>query len=199
MTDTRALVPKQPVDDARCRRPLEAAAAVNGPLEKLYTRYFSRLVEGLRARYGAGPPEPEEVAQQAFARLSARETLDDIDDLEGFVWIASRNIIMSEKRAQQTRAKNQPDVEQHFFGERSECFDPQRVFMGKQQIALVIKALERMPERRRKLFELHRFQGLSLREAGSQCGVGQSAAHRHIAIAMADIAAALDRAVSEDQ
>ena len=158
----------------------------------MYERYFSRLVEGLRANYGAGPPDPEEVAQQAFTRLSTRDGLDDIEDLESFVWIASRNIIMSEKRAQQTRTKNQQDVEQRFFGERSECLDPQRVLIGEQQIALIAEALERMPERRRTVFDLHRIQGLSLKEAGARCGIGQSAAHRHIALAIADIAAVLE-------
>ncbi|MEM9313607.1 MAG: sigma factor-like helix-turn-helix DNA-binding protein, partial [Pseudomonadota bacterium] len=163
-------------------------------LECLYDRYFAALVDGLRHTYGEGPPDPEEVAQQAFARLNARETLEDIDDLEGFVWVASRNIIMSEKRAQKTRSKHQQDVELQFFGERSECFDPQRVLIGRQQVALVMEALERMPERRRKIFELHRIQGLSLKEAGARCGVGQSAAHRHIAIAMVDIAEEAARA-----
>lgn len=169
---------------------------MSGLIDSLYRTYFDALVLGLRSRFGAGPPDPEEVAQQAFARLYARDTLDDIDDLEGFVWIASRNIIMSEKRAEKTQARNQTDVAQRFFGERSECLDPQRVLMGEEQIAMVLRALENMPERRRRIFELHRVDGLSLKEAGARSGVSQSAAHRHIALAMAAIAEALDAATS---
>lgn len=48
-----------------------------------------------------------------------------------------------------------------------------------------------MPKRRRDIIMLNCVQGLTLKQAGRRVGVGESAAHRHIAIAMKEIAEAL--------
>lgn len=157
----------------------------------LYARYYPKLVAGLRATYGAGPPEPDDVAQAAFAKLSARATYEDISDLEGFVWVAARNIVISEKRAERVRRENRNEVEGRFFGDLSDTFDPERVLMAREQLSLVIEAIRKMPERRRRIFILNRVQGMTPEKAGAECGVSRSSAVRHIALATAAIAEAL--------
>ena len=166
--------------------------------KRFYRRYFATLASNLRATYGAGPPDPEEVAQRAFDRLLARESLDDIADLEGFVWICARNVIMSEKRAERVRQNNKEQVALRFFGATCDEFDPERVLMAKEQLALVMEALEAMPERRRRIFMLNRVHGLTPEQAGRRCGVSRSSAVRHIAVATAIIAETLVLATGQD-
>ena len=158
---------------------------------RCYEGYFDKLVAGLRSTYGAGPPDPDDVAQAAFAHLYARGKLGEIRDIEGYVWTAARNILMSEKRAQKVRADNREEVERRFFGEPCEAIDPERVFIAREQFSLVTETLKKMPKRRRDIFLMHRVHGLTLKEAGRRAGVGETAAHRHIAVAMRDIATAL--------
>lgn len=156
-----------------------------------YQRYFPRLVAGLRATYGSGPPDPDEVAQAAFEKLSNRGNLDDIKDLEGYVWIAARNIVMSAKRAERVRDNNRYEVEDRFFSDGQDTFDPERVFIAKEQLAVIIKVVKAMPERRRRIFLLNRLHGLTPEKAGEACGVSRSSAVRHIGLATAAIAEAL--------
>ncbi|MEM6936697.1 MAG: sigma-70 family RNA polymerase sigma factor [Pseudomonadota bacterium] len=163
---------------------------------QLYERYFSKLVAGLRATYGAGPPDPEDVAQAAFERLSRRNGLDDIRDLEGFLWIAARNILLTEKRKQAVRNDHRDEVTRRYFSEGCDNFEPARVFSSKQQLSVVMRTLKAMPERRRKIFILNRVHGLTPAAAGEQCGVSRSSAVRHIAVATTALAAAL---AAEDQ
>lgn len=184
---------------ARLSEPADASAVMAPPAKNtrqfafkaLYERYFPKLVAGLRAVYGAGPPDPDDVAQAAFEKLSARQTLEDIQDAEGFVWIAARNIVMSAKRAERVCSGNKDEVERRFFGQSCDTFDPERVLMARQQLSVVMESLRQMPERRRRIFILNRFHGLTPEKAGASCGVSRSSAVRHIALATAAIAQAL--------
>ena len=157
-----------------------------------YRLYFRKLTAGLRAAYGAGPPDPDDVAQAAFEKLNARETLEDIKDLESYVWITARNIIMSAKRAERVRRNNEEDLKLHIFTSLSEHSDPENVLIAREGLCVIAEALKTMPKRRREIFMLHRVQGLSIAEAGRQCGIGRAAAHRHIGLAVRDIAEALE-------
>ncbi|MEM1134031.1 MAG: RNA polymerase sigma factor [Pseudomonadota bacterium] len=162
--------------------------------QKLYQRYFNKLVNGLRRSYGAGPPDPEDVAQAAFEKLGRRETLTDISDPENYIWVAARNIILLEKRRQAVRNANASEIEMRFFGEQGDTFEPERILIAKDQLSLVMETLSRMPERRRQIFMLARVHGLTPAEAGQRCGVSRTAAVRHIAKATSAIAAALSPA-----
>lgn len=190
--------PPDATPDGRSRRAREAAVNKTLVFRRFYRRYFATLTNNLRTTYGSGPPDPEEVAQQAFDKLLSRDGLDDIADLEGFVWICARNIIMSEKRAARVRQNNKEQVALRFFGATCDEFDPERVFMAKEQLALVMEALEGMPERRRRIFILNRVHGLTPEQAGRRCGVSRSSAVRHIAVATAIIAEALVLAGGQD-
>ncbi|MEM1134126.1 MAG: sigma factor-like helix-turn-helix DNA-binding protein [Pseudomonadota bacterium] len=162
-------------------------------LSRLYQNYFAKLVAGLRATYGAGPPDPGDIAQKTFTRLSARTDLDDIHDLEGYAWIAARNIMMSEKRALRVRADHAAQAENGLFGDICDNLDPERVLIAREELDLVMETLQNMPERRRKIFLACRVDGMTLEQAGRLCGVSSSAAIRHVAIATAAISEALGR------
>lgn len=160
-------------------------------LERLYNRYFVKLVRGIRATYGDGPPDPDEIVQQAFARLIARDSLNDIADIEAYLWISARNIMLSEKRAMRVRGDHAEQASAGLFGALCDDFDPERVFMAKGELGLVMKTLQEMPERRRRIFLLARVDGLTPEQAGRHVGVSRTSAVRHIALATAAIADAL--------
>lgn len=177
-----------------CSAKLSKAAAPGRHLtglRDLYRCYFHKLVNDLRTTYGSGPPDPDDVAQAAFEKLSQRGRLDDIANLESYVWIAARNIILSAKRAERVRFNNQDELECRWPGQSGDIFDPERVLIAEEQLQLVVKALTTMPERRQRIFVLNRIDGLTPKQAGAACGVSRTAAVRHIALATEAIAEAL--------
>lgn len=166
-------------------------AGFSTALSELYQRCYLKLVASIKSTYGNGPPEPEDLVQQAFIKLHQRGSLDDIKDLEGYVWIAARNSLISFKRAQRTQSKNEDEIKHRFWPSQCDNLDPERVFISERDTKLVLDAIEQMPERRREIFLLHRVEGMTPAQAGAKCGVSRSSAVRHIAIATATISEAL--------
>ena len=171
----------------------QTAHAERSRFKTFYARYFPKLVADLRSAYGAGPPEPEDVAQRAFANLNKRGDLASIRDLEGFVWMTSRNIIYSEKRAETVRSRNKDEVQSVFFGAACYELTPERVFMAKEQLSLIMEALAAMPARRRRIFMLNRLHGLNPAEIARRIGVSRPAVVKHIAKATETIHASLEK------
>lgn len=157
----------------------------------LYRRYFNTLAKEIFATYGSGPPDPEDVAQQAFEKLNQQADPSRINNPQGFLWICARNIIISEKRAEQVRNKGEEELKQRYFGYSGDNFDPERATIANKHLDVIKLTLQAMPERRRQIFLYNRVHGLTPEKAGKKCGVSRTAAVKHIAAASALITQAI--------
>lgn len=160
-------------------------------LEGLYLSFKETLIANLTARFGTGPPEPQDIAQRAFEKLVARENLNDITNLENFAWITACNILRSDLRAQRVRRDHALEVAEGVFFDLCDEIGPERVLLAKEQIGIVMDALNELPKRRRELFLLNRVEGLTPEQAGKVHGISRTAAARHIGLASAAITKAL--------
>ncbi len=167
------------------------AASAHHSVKALYETHFHRLVGHLRSTFGAGPPEPEDIAQRAFENIFARGDLRDIENPAGFVWRIARNIAISEKRALKVRERHAAETAMHFPGPDGYLLTPERVLDGKEHVAIANEALRNMPEQRRRAFILTRIEGLSHAEAARRLGVSRPAVTKHVARAAADLYSAL--------
>ncbi|MEM9336112.1 MAG: sigma-70 family RNA polymerase sigma factor [Pseudomonadota bacterium] len=163
------------------------AAASTDRIADIYRTTVESLSRMLRRNLGDGPPDPEDVAQRAYQKLLERETLDDIENVEAYLWRTARNIVFNEHRSQTVRNRYDYELEQLFFVADGADSNPERVVSGREQLLLIRQTLAAMPERRRRIFILHRVEGLSIAAAGRALGIGPTAARKHIARAMTDL------------
>ncbi|MEM9310038.1 MAG: sigma-70 family RNA polymerase sigma factor [Pseudomonadota bacterium] len=164
-----------------------------GLISGLYQDIFRNLVGVLTSTYGEGPPDPEDVVQRAFANLSAHKDIEQIDDLKSYIWIAARNLMLTEIRSLGVRSKHANTITQDSFFEDCDEIDAERVFMAKEEMEIVSEVIASMPERRRNIFLAKRVDGLSAEAAGQKYGVSRSSAVRHIATATEQLTKALAR------
>jgi RNA polymerase sigma-70 factor (ECF subfamily) len=172
----------------------ETAAPQQPPrwLIALYHQHSVALCRLLRRKYGPGPPEPEDVTQEAFSRLAAlpEEAVSDIEHPKAFLYRTAENLLNTERRKRAVRSAHAAELN---FLElaRSEC-TPERVMLAKDQLDIAEAVLRKMPDKRRRCFLMHRFDDLSFAEIGRQLGMTANGAKGHVERAMAEIVTALE-------
>ena len=160
------------------------AAAGSAEITKLYNDYAGQLAGKLRRVYGDGPPDPDDIAQEAFERLIMRGDLASIKNLKGFLWRTACHLLLNGKAREQTQARHDYEIEQLFFPPGGYASTPEAATSAKQQIEAVNRMLATMPRMRRRAFILHQVEGLTVTEVGRQLGISRPAASRHISRAV---------------
>ena len=110
-------------------------------IESLYGEYVTPLAESLRSHFGDGPPDPDDIAQQAFERLIQRDRLDDIGSPRAYLWRTARNLIYNDKRAQQVRTRYDYEVEALYFPMQGDDQSPERVLLARQQLEAINRCM----------------------------------------------------------
>lgn len=161
-------------------------------IDTLFAAHASELSGYLRKTFGDGPPDPEDMAQEAFRRLAEVRDPSSINNLKAYLWRTARNLTLTEKRNSRTRSRYEFEIKHLYFGGEGTESDPERVSEVQEQLKLVSAALKQMPPRRRRAFLLHRIENLNLAAVGRELGITRRAAVKHVARAVLDIEAAFD-------
>ncbi|MEM8984281.1 MAG: sigma-70 family RNA polymerase sigma factor [Pseudomonadota bacterium] len=169
---------------------LEANPKPSSPTDDLlidtYRAYAGELTDGIRAAFGNGPPDPDDVAQEAFQKVYERGDYGSIRNLRAFLWRTARNIVLAYKRKSDVRTKYDFEVEQLLFSPKGDNSSPERIISAREQLTAINACLRDMPERRRRAFMLYRVEGLPMKEVAERLGISRTAATKHVT--RADIA-----------
>ena len=155
-------------------------ASDHDDITALYRDHSRELIASLRKAFGAGPPDPEDVAQQAFQKLIEREDRSDIRDLKAFLWRTARNTFLKAVSKAGVRSRHDFEVEQLFFPARGDDSTPERILEVKEELQAINEVLRQMPQKRRHAFLLHKVEGLSVAAVARQLGISRTPAQKHI-------------------
>ena len=160
-------------------------------MDLLYARHWGELCRYIKRRFGPGPPDPEDVAQDAFVRLASIDNRAGIDNPRAYLFRTAHNILVDEhrrltlRRVRSTDTKAQP---------ASDDRTPERVLMARERLDILKASLREMPTVRRRSFLLNRLQGLSCAAIARMTGYSESAIKKHIDLTLRDLEAALSAA-----
>lgn len=181
---------RRPLFETRRARPRWRA----GLVERLYRAYRAELCAYIEKNFGAGPPEPEEVVQSAFARFAAQEHPERVANPRAFLYACSRNLVLDHKRRAAVRHAAVEDGSLADLGDGPANADIERVLIGREQLAIVEATVRAMEPRRRKVLIMHVVHELRYTEIARRLGLSETRIRQLMADALAECEAALARA-----
>jgi RNA polymerase sigma factor (sigma-70 family) len=142
-----------------------------GFLDWLYKTYWRELCGFMAKRYGAGPPEPEDVVQAAFAQVAALDCPERLENPRAFLYRTAQNILIDQRRRAATQRKFTSEAQAREINDPGYELPVERVLIGQEEFRIIERAIRKMPFRRRQCLLLHRLHGLSYAEIARRVGM----------------------------
>ena len=126
--------------------------------------------------------EAEDLTQEVFVRMLRSDAGENMHD--GYIFQIAHNLLIDQLRRTQIR-QNYRHANAAVPDDDADPLDPQRIVLGRAELARFAAALEELPERTRTMFTLYRIDQMSQDLIGEAFGISKSAVKKQIASATA--------------
>lgn len=171
----------------------------NSGLLAVFAETRAALLRFLQLR-GASAADAEDLLQEIHLKLVA-ETLGPVAEPRAYLYRMATNHFLLLRRTTDRRTRREKDwVESHAGsdGERDEQPSIETELIAREQLAILQRVLDRLPERTRMIFRRFRVEGEAQRGIAEDLGISVSAVEKHLAQAYTEIAEAKLR-LAEDK
>jgi len=155
-----------------------------GPVRGWLTSYFRRRIQN--------KAEVEDLVQDVFTRMVARESPEPVEHLGGYIHKTASSVLADWLRSRSSRrASLHVAFDSELHGE--EQADPARVLGGKEELQAATVALLGLPERTRTVFVLRRLEGQCFRDIAAHLGISVSAVEKHMVRAIHHLSVEMEK------
>lgn len=154
-------------------------------------RFRPILLSFFRKR--AHPADVEDLVQDVFVSLQARQAEAPIQNIEGYIFAVATSALVrrgQRERYRRFHASYDDDPEAQAL---PDGFCPERIALGRERLAGAVRIMERLPPRTQEVFLLHRFEEMTYPAIATALGISVSAVEKHIMIALKFLVADLGR------
>jgi RNA polymerase sigma factor (sigma-70 family) len=162
----------------------DALAREAEPVRRWLTGYFRRRVRN--------DTEAEDMVQEVFARIAARDSAEPVEHLGAYVTRTATSVMADRARRQSAR---QSHLHVPFDGEAhgDEEIGPDRILSAKQDLHAATAALLSLPERTRTVFILRRLEGFRYQDIATHLGISVSAVEKHMVKAIRHLSVEMEK------
>lgn len=153
-------------------------------------RYVRSQLRNIRRGNGI---EADDVVQEAFLRVWSTDHPEKIKNTKGYLFRTAKNLIIDigRRRAVRPVDTNVNAEEILAQGITSVKLTPERFISAKQDLDIVIKTIEQLPQNCRRAFCLQRESGITYAKVARELGMSESMVQKHMARALIAIHKAL--------
>lgn len=155
-------------------------------VDQLSRRYHAVLVRYF-GRRGIDLADAQDLAQEVFERLSRPAVRERVGRVEGYLFSIASNLAVEYFRYRRVRRAH-PIAELAESVQLDAEFAPDRLFEGRQELDLIVAALNALPERMRHIFILARLENLTHAEIAARLGVSKRLVQYEVSMATACLA-----------
>lgn len=136
----------------------------------------------LRARFPS-LPDIDDVVQETYARLLKASATGPIASVRGFLFVTARNFALNHLRHQRVeRPANATEIDPI---EVPDSADPAAESLARNDdLAILMRAIESLPERCRQVMTLRKIYGLSQLEVADRLGISEHTVEAQAAIGL---------------
>jgi RNA polymerase sigma-70 factor (ECF subfamily) len=156
---------------------------------ELYRGHWTSLCHYVARNFGAGPPDPEDIAQQAFERLLG--SVNKVENVGPFLRRTARNLVIDHYRAALRTANVMTSKSILEAGHND--LSPEDVLSSKRELMILNGVIATLPARERVALLMHRIDGASFVEIAAHLGVSHSGARLLVARAFERCAGAMEK------
>jgi RNA polymerase sigma factor (sigma-70 family) len=154
----------------------------------VYLQKRSDLIRFFALRLGERS-EAEDLVQEIYLKIQSAELPADIRSPAAYLYRIGTNLLVDRKRGQKRAVRRETDwhgLNTEAVGDQFIADQPssEEMLASKQRLAKVLSAVEDLPPRCRRVFELHKFKGLSHAEVADALGISRSAVEKHVSAAL---------------
>lgn len=161
----------------------------------LLSVYFSKreaIERFLAARLG-NREEAEDVLQELFLKLKRLELTGEVRDPAAYLFRAALNLARDHRRERQRARTREADWVDSSSPGRVEAPVAEAAFAARQRLEAIRRALDELSPQCRRVFLLHKFEGLSHEEVAQRAGISRSTVEKHMHTALRHLIARLGR------
>ncbi len=136
--------------------------------ESLFRRHYNPLCRKI-IRITEDEEAAEDVVQQLFIKIwESRSMMEVPDSVAAYLTVSARNRALNHLKSAQRKRINEERL-QNIRSEEDNS--SQHQLEAKELNKLIQEAIQSLPEKRREIFVLSRFEGMSYREIAEQLGI----------------------------
>ncbi|MDB5455663.1 MAG: polymerase sigma factor [Caulobacter sp.] len=150
------------------------------------------FIPALRAFFSRRAPanDVEDLVQEVLLRIQKRQPVHVVRNAEGYLFEVAANVLIDRSRRDRSRRRGD-HCEFTEFHHPIDEMSPERVLLGREEMARALAALQELPERTRRVFVLVRFEEMSYKLVARRLGVSVSAVEKHVMKALRHLSARL--------
>jgi RNA polymerase sigma factor (sigma-70 family) len=156
------------------------------------SRFIGKLVElhgpsleRFLARKLQNPADAAEVAQEAYLRIYRLQHPEQLDNARAFLFQVASNLAVDQLRRRSLHFRFLNAERQEQGGEEptyrnADTASPEHILSAREKLQRIYLAVDRLPEKCRQAFLLHRNAGMSYSEIAHELGVSVSSVEKYI-------------------
>jgi len=157
-------------------------------LAEMFRAHHAAQVRFIAVRTGS-VEDAKEIVQEAYVRTLAMERPGTIRFLPGYLWRIATNLAINHRKQQADRARLWRAAPLSVTEDEPSA---ERRIEGQERLAIIERALMRLPPKCREAFVLHVLRGLKFDEVGRVMAISERMAYKHVGRALEYLQSCLD-------
>ena len=138
-------------------------------LSRLYREYSTEVKKLIHKILNGGPPDPEDLMQEAFASMAKMENIETLDDPKAYLFRIAINL-SHRGISHQVKTRDYLCQVLDNFDEATDDLSPERILVSQQYVEKISKGLKNLSEKQRTIVLMSRIYGMTYEEIRKQTG-----------------------------